>query len=319
MADAGCQGYNGGRERRRRRGVEPRCHPPSDAVQGSGVDSCAGPGTSRRRPGKTRWGAYLLLLLAYPLSLAAAPGSATAGEPASAPYRGTAVHVVGHGQTLFGIARAYGVPLAALIEANRLRSPNAIAVGQRLLIPGVRAPVAVAPRRPLSQSERRDLLSSFGEARDPVEPPRGWAPPAPAGPGEFVWPLVGPVNSSFGPRGKRLHTGIDIGSPSTQQVGAAADGEVSLAQPTRTGLGNVVVLEHMGGFGTVYAHLAVIIAREGESVRQGQPVGGAGATGNATGPHLHFEIRHRGVPVDPLRHLPQTLDDLVKDLGKGRR
>jgi len=242
-----------------------------------------------------------------------------AGEPATAPLRGMVVHIVGPGQTLFRIARAYGVSLAALIEANRLRSPNAIAAGQRLLVPGARAPVAVAPRRPLSDAERRDLLSTLKEARDPVEPPRGWAPPPPAGPGNFVWPLVGPVNSSFGPRGTRLHAGIDIGSPRAQQVAAAADGEVRLAQPTRTGLGNVVVLEHAGGFTTLYAHLAVLVAREGESVRQGQPIGGVGTTGNATGPHLHFEVRHRGVPVDPLRHLPQTLDDLVRGLAGTRR
>lgn len=243
----------------------------------------------------------------------------TAGGPPSAPQRGVVVHVVGPGQTLFRIARAYGVSLTALIEANRLRSSNAIAAGQRLRIPGAGAPVAVAPRRPLSDAERRDLLSSLQEARNPLEPPRGWAPPPPAGPGDFVWPLVGPVNSAFGPRGNRLHAGIDIGSPRAQQVAAAADGEVSLAQAARAGLGNVVVLEHAGGFSTLYAHLAVIIVREGESVRQGQPIGGVGASGSATGPHLHFEVRHRGVPVDPLRHLPQTLDDLVRDLAKSRR
>jgi len=109
-------------------------------------------------------------------------------------------------------------------EAVAQRAPRPIAAGQRLLVPGARAPVAVAPRRPLSDAERRDLLSTLKEARDPVEPPRGWAPPPPAGPGNFVWPLVGPVNSSFGPRGTRLHAGIDIGSPRAQQVAAAADG-----------------------------------------------------------------------------------------------
>ena len=100
---------------------------------------------------------------------------------------------------------------------------------------------------------------------------------------------------------------------------AAADGEVSFAQATRTGFGNVVVLDHAGAFSTVYAHLAIILAREGESARQGQPIGGVGTTGNATGPHLHFEVRHRGTPVDPLRHLPQTLDELIKDLAGARR
>lgn len=223
------------------------------------------------------------------------------------------------GQTLFRIARAYGVALAALIEGNHLRSPNAIAAGQRLVIPGARAAVAVAPRRPLTDAERGDLLRSLTESREPSAPPRGWAPPPPAGPGEFIWPLEGPVSSPFGPRGRRQHAGIDIGSPRAQRVVAAADGEVSFAQATRTGFGNVVVLEHAGGFSTVYAHLAIILAREGESARQTQPIGGVGTTGNATGPHLHFEVRHRGTPVDPLRYLPQTLDDLIKDLAGARR
>ncbi len=248
------------------------------------------------------------LLLALP---AAAPQAA-----AARPHR--VVHVVEPGQNLFRIAQAYAVSLATLVEANHLKSPNAISVGQRLVIPGAVAPVAVAARRPLSGSGRRDLERSLTEDREPAPPPRGWAPPQPKGPGEFIWPLQGPVNSAFGPRGTRRHAGIDIGSPRFQQVAAAADGEVTFAQATRSGFGNVVVLEHEGGFSTVYAHLSALIAREGESARQGQPIGGVGTTGNASGPHLHFEIRHRGVPLDPLRYLPQTLDDLLKDLA-GRR
>jgi murein DD-endopeptidase MepM/ murein hydrolase activator NlpD len=232
---------------------------------------------------------------------------------------GKVVHVVETGQTLFGIARAYGVPLAILIETNRLKSPSAITPGQRLIVPGAAAPLSVPPRRPLSEAQRRDLLGSLVETREPAEPPPGWAPPPPSGPGEFIWPLEGPLNSPFGPRGRRWHAGIDIGSPRAQQVGAAADGEVSFAQATRTGLGNVVVLDHEGGFSTLYAHLAIILVREGETVRQGQPIGGVGTSGNATGPHLHFEIRHRGTPVDPQRYLPQTLDGLVRGLaGPGR-
>jgi murein DD-endopeptidase MepM/ murein hydrolase activator NlpD len=228
------------------------------------------------------------------------------------------VHVVQPGQTLFRIAQAYGVPLATLVEANRLKSPNAISAGQRLVIPGAKAPRAVPPRRPLSDAERRDLERTLAEEREPAALPRGWAPPEPKGPGEFIWPLQGPVTSAFGPRGSRRHVGLDIGSPRAQQVAAAADGEVTFAQATRGGFGNVVVLEHEAGFSTVYAHLSIIIAREGESARQGQPIGGVGTTGNASGPHLHFEIRHRGVPLDPLRYLPQTLDDLLNELAGHR-
>jgi len=256
-----------------------------------------------------------LLLAAWALLLAAPVGAVpkrTAAKPKGA------VHVVQPGQTLFRIAQAYGVPLATLVEANRLKSPNAIWAGQRLVIPGARAPRAVPPRHPLSHAERRDLERTLVEDREPPPLPAGWAPPDPKGPGEFIWPVQGPVTSPFGPRGSRRHAGLDIGSPRAQQVAAAADGEVTFAQATRGGFGNVVVLEHEGGFSTVYAHLSIIIAREGESARQGQPIGGVGTTGNASGPHLHFEIRHRGVPLDPQRYLPQTLDELLDELAGHR-
>lgn len=256
-----------------------------------------------------------LLLAAWALLLAAPVGAAPKGTAAKP--RG-AVHVVQPGQTLFRIAQAYGVPLATLVEANRLKSPNAISAGQRLVIPGARAPRAVPPRRPLSKAERRDLERTLMEDREPPPLPAGWAPPGPKGPEEFIWPVQGPVTSPFGPRGARRHAGLDIGSPRAQQVAAAADGEVTFAQATRGGFGNVVVLEHEGGFSTVYAHLSIIIAREGESARQGQPIGGVGTTGNASGPHLHFEIRHQGVPLDPQRYLPQTLDELLDELAGHR-
>ncbi len=249
--------------------------------------------------------------------LLACPAPAGARKPAA--RRPRVVHVVEPGQTLFRIAQAYGLPLATLVKANHLKSPNAITAGQRLVIPGARAPVAVAARRPLTEAERRDLERTLTEDRAPALPPQGWSPPAPTGPGQFVWPLEGPLTSAFGPRAGRRHAGIDIGSPRFQQVVAAADGEVTFAQATHNGFGNAVVLEHAGGFSTVYAHLSVIIAREGESVRQGQPIGGVGSTGNASGPHLHFEVRHGGIPLDPLPYLPPTLDDLVQDLARHRR
>ena len=256
------------------------------------------------------------LLLAACCLLLALPAAAAAKRTAVKP-KGI-VHVVRPGQTLFRIAQAYGVPLAVLVEANRLKSPNAIAAGRRLIIPGAKAARAVPPRRPLSTVERRDLEQTLVEDREPPPLPAGWASPEPKGPGEFIWPVQGPVNSPFGPRGARRHAGLDIGSPRAQQVAAAADGEVAFAQATRGGFGNVVVLEHEGGFSTVYAHLSIIIAREGESARQGQAIGGVGTTGNASGPHLHFEIRHRGVPLDPQRYLPQTLDELLNELAGHR-
>ena len=94
------------------------------------------------------------------------------------------------------------------------------------------------------------------------------------------------------------------------------DGEVILARSSATGYGNVVVLHHDSGFSTIYGHMNVIIAREGESVRQGQAIGGVGSTGRSTGPHLHFELRRQGKPIDPLPHLPMTIEQLLENAAK---
>jgi murein DD-endopeptidase MepM/ murein hydrolase activator NlpD len=135
---------------------------------------------------------------------------------------------------------------------------------------------------------------------------------------DFVWPIHGPINSPFGPRNGRLHAGIDIGSPHYQEVVAAADAEVIYANDTRGPLGKAVVLQHGRGLRTVYAHLSIIVAREKDAVRQGQAIGGVGDTGRATGPHLHFEIRQNGVPVNPEDYLPATIDELMRDLSKSK-
>jgi murein DD-endopeptidase MepM/ murein hydrolase activator NlpD len=79
-----------------------------------------------------------------------------------------------------------------------------------------------------------------------------------------------------------------------------------------------VVLQHGHGLRTVYAHLSIIIAREGDTVRQGQPIGGVGDTGRTTGPHLHFEIRKNGTALNPEEYLPATIDELVQDLSRKR-
>jgi len=126
----------------------------------------------------------------------------------------------------------------------------------------------------------------------------------------------GEDHSPFGPRGQSFHAGIDIGSPSYQEVKAAMDGEVILARQTQTGYGKVVILRHDLGFSTIYGHLNVVIAREGETVRLGQSIGGVGSTGRSTGPHLHFELRHDSRPLNPLPLLRRRLRIFWKKPGK---
>jgi murein DD-endopeptidase MepM/ murein hydrolase activator NlpD len=116
-------------------------------------------------------------------------------------------------------------------------------------------------------------------------------------------PLIGPVGDVFGPRGDRFHAGVDFPAPTGTPVGAARAGRVVFAGPSGSGWGNLVVLAHGNGVRTRYAHLSRIDVRVGARVGGGSTIGLVGATGEATGPHLHFEVLVRGANVDPLAAL----------------
>jgi murein DD-endopeptidase MepM/ murein hydrolase activator NlpD len=118
----------------------------------------------------------------------------------------------------------------------------------------------------------------------------------------FIWPVSGPVTSPFGMRWGRMHTGIDIGVGYGTPIHAAAAGRVIYAG-WMSGYGNLVFIDHGGGISTGYAHQSQIAVSLGESVSQGQVIGYVGCTGHCFGPHLHFEVRVNGNPVDPLGYL----------------
>ena len=118
----------------------------------------------------------------------------------------------------------------------------------------------------------------------------------------LIWPVNGPVTSPFGYRWGRLHSGIDIGVPEGTPIHAAAAGTVVLAAWTG-GYGNYTCIDHGGGLATCYAHQSAYAVSTGAHVSQGQVIGYVGSTGHSFGPHLHFEVRINGVPVDPLGYL----------------
>jgi murein DD-endopeptidase MepM/ murein hydrolase activator NlpD len=117
------------------------------------------------------------------------------------------------------------------------------------------------------------------------------------------WPLLGPVGDRFGPRGDRFHEGVDLPAPAGTPILAAAPGVVTWAAPRAGGWGNLVTIAHADGVRTMYAHLSTIRVRVGEWLAGGTIIGRVGSTGDATGPHLHFEVRVDGAAVDPLRAL----------------
>lgn len=120
----------------------------------------------------------------------------------------------------------------------------------------------------------------------------------------FAWPVDGPVGDPFGPRGNRFHAGIDVLAATGTPVSAAAGGRVTWAGRLAGGWGNLVVVAHADGVRTMYAHLSAIAVRVGQRVGTGDRLGAVGATGDASGPHLHFEVRLRGAAVDPRPALP---------------
>ena len=178
------------------------------------------------------------------------------------------VHYVQKGDTLWGISRKYQVSLQSITSANRISENSRLVVGQKLVIPDVRS-------------------SSVSVHA-------------------FTWPIRGLITSQFGIRtlgGRRdYHTGIDIDGRTGDSIRAAESGTVSFSGYIN-GYGNTVIIDHSSGLSTVYAHNSSNLVREGQKVNKGEVIARLGATGNATGAHLHFEIRQDGKPVNPLTYL----------------
>jgi murein DD-endopeptidase MepM/ murein hydrolase activator NlpD len=126
--------------------------------------------------------------------------------------------------------------------------------------------------------------------------------PVPRSPIRLLQPVAGAIGDGFGPRGNRFHAGIDIPAAKGVPVGAAAAGRVVFAA-VGDGFGKLVVLDNGNGVRTRYAHLSRITVRVGGYVKARETVGLVGSTGEATGPHLHFEVLVRGANVDPLSAL----------------
>jgi murein DD-endopeptidase MepM/ murein hydrolase activator NlpD len=208
------------------------------------------------------------LLLAVGLALS---GCASSPPPVD---RG-AYHEVAAGENLYRIGLRYGVPAAVIARANGIDDVTQLRVGQRLFIPGVRGP-------------GRDSEQRVARYEGPLR---------------FRWPVKGRLTSRFGLRGNRPHEGIDLGAPHGTPIYAAEAGRV--IHSGRFGAyGQVVILKHAGAYRSVYAHARRLFVEKGDFVEPGQKIAEVGATGRATGPHLHFEIRRGEVAHDPLAYLP---------------
>jgi peptidoglycan DL-endopeptidase CwlO len=132
----------------------------------------------------------------------------------------------------------------------------------------------------------------------------GSAPIGPVKPGSggLIWPVNGPIVSPFGMRWGRLHAGVDIAVPTGTPIRAAASGKVVIAGWV-SGYGNYTCIQHSGSLSTCYGHQERFATSVGASVSQGQVIGYSDCTGHCFGPHVHFETRINGAPVDPMGYL----------------
>jgi peptidoglycan DL-endopeptidase CwlO len=175
-------------------------------------------------------------------------------------------------------------------QAAEIQESQALAASSANLAAQIRAAEAAARSSSSGSSTGTGTSTDAG----PTAPP--------SAPTSFIWPVSGPITSPFGMRWGTLHPGIDIGVPTGTPIKAAAAGKV-LYCGWMSGYGNLVMIEHGGGIATLYGHQSRIAATCGEDVAQGQVIGYSGCTGFCTGPHLHFEVRVNGNPVDPLGYL----------------
>ena len=151
------------------------------------------------------------------------------------------------------------------------------------------------------QTEAQALAAADASIRGQLAAAQGATDSTPSASG-LIWPVSGPVVSPFGYRWGRLHAGIDIAVSYGTPIHAAAAGTVVLAGWV-SGYGNYTCIDHGGGLATCYAHQSSYAVSQGAAVGQGQVIGYVGCTGHCFGPHLHFEVRINGAPVDPLGYL----------------
>ncbi len=194
-------------------------------------------------------------------------------------------HTVERHQTLWRICKTYGVEMDEVARVNGIRDKSRIEVGQRIFIPGARRVMKVDIYIEDVTAKKRQPAVKYEKGR-------------------FIWPVEGKVTARFGMDGGRRHDGIDIAAPSGATIRASDSGTVVYSDDKMRGYGNLIIIEHKDSFFTIYAHNQVNLVAEEKQVQRGEVIAKVGETGNATGPHLHFEVRKGSRPLDPLRFLP---------------
>ncbi|MDT0507152.1 M23 family metallopeptidase [Novosphingobium sp. MMS21-SN21R] len=239
--------------------------------------------------------AAALLLLAAPAVLAQQGGSA----PIVA-----WTYVVQPGDTFAQIARRWGTDMAALGAANGIASPYVIRVGQVLRRPESGKALAPAPSSsptPKPTPRTAPTLRPAPPARPPLAPRESDAP-------RMQWPTEGAVITRFGEKVAGIPSnGIDLAALYGTKVRAAAAGTVIYAGREPERFGQLILIDHGGGFVTAYAYLGTMTVKEGQVVTARERIALVGKTGEALRPSIHFELRRNNVPRNPELYLPPRL------------
>jgi lipoprotein NlpD len=266
-----------------------------------------------------------IVLLGVLSACASQAARAPVGDRSARPARNPDFHTVRQGDTLYSVAFMYGYEVGQVARWNGLKSPYTIYKGQRLRLrplttrraapPASRPKTTYASRATVRPSQPKSRPVAPSRPKTPVTtarpaPVATAAPPAPrsapvkrdTGPPKWIWPAPGPLLRGYSVSGNGKK-GIEIGGKSGQSVHAAAAGKVVYSGSGLAGYGRLIIIKHNNDFLSAYAHNRKLIAREGEWVKRNQVIAQMGSSGTDR-VQLHFEIRERGRPVDPLKYLP---------------
>lgn len=187
-------------------------------------------------------------------------------------------HIVKKGENLYRIAKTYDLELSQLVAINNIEDPDEIYAGQPIYIPGAIKQMPVAMPHAKGASISIELA--------------------------FIWPVSGEISSYFGEkRRNHYHSGIDIRSPYGTPIQVSRSGVVVFSGHQR-GYGRTVIIDHQDGCSTLYAHNSKNLVSVGDRVSKGDIIASVGTSGNASGSHVHFEVRIDDNAVDPLPYLP---------------
>ena len=202
------------------------------------------------------------------------------------PLEPTSTVVIKKGDTLWDLAHEYNTSVSILIAQNNLANPNRLKVGQKLTVPVEQDEYCISPIVMASASPSRSTVTTASRS----------------GSG-YIWPIKGIITSSFGKRNGGYHHGLDIAADKGTAIAAAKAGTVTFTGWYSSIYGRAIIIRHSDTEESVYAHLQSILVSQGAKVKAGQTIATVGESGNATGPHLHLEIRINNSAVNPIKYL----------------